>query len=155
VEVAPGLTCHRLRIRDGKLEELRDDGPVVSLPLHELVEARVVRTQTAERPIIQGVLGLGVTALGVVWAFRIVLWLRHGGTLVDLEVLMLAWLVVGPIILAGAVRRGVVLRARTRRTVRKLIVGKDVTVAELQRFAERAQAEHGIPIAIDLPPPRR
>ena len=129
---------------------MSDDVPVVSVPVAELIEARVVRTQTAERPLVQAVIGLALTALGLVFATRIARWAIEGGTITDIDALMLGWLIAGPWVLASAVRRGVVLRARTRRTTRKLIVGKDATIEELRAFAGRAQTEYGIHIGVEL-----
>lgn len=101
------VSCHRVRVRDGWLEEVDGGRPVVRVPVAELVEARIARARRAERPIVQTIVGAALTAVGVIWAARVLSWLRDGGTLVvDVEIAMLAGLVVGPLgDLGGATSR--------------------------------------------------
>jgi hypothetical protein len=140
-------SCHRIRIRKQRLEELRDGRPVVRVPIADLVEARIVRTRTAERPLAQAIIGIVVTAFGLVWAVRFAVWLQSGGTISDVEILMICWIAIGLLVIRSALRRGTVLLARTAKTTRKLIVGP-ATGEELRAFAARAHERHGVRIQV-------
>lgn len=140
-------SCHRIRIRKGQLDEMRDGRPVVSVPIAELVEARIVHTRTAERPLVQAIVGLATTAVGLAFAIRFGWWLISGGTINDFEIVLIGLLVIGPLVILGALRRGTVLLARTAKTTRKLIVGA-ATRAELTAFAARARERHGLTIEV-------
>jgi hypothetical protein len=126
------LQCHQLRLRDGRLEEWSGGRPAGSIPLDEIHHVRVSVGPTAERPVVQAVIGAALTALGIAFAIRLWRWVGAGGTLVDVEALMLGWVVGGPWILAGALRRGVVLDVATGRTTRRLAVGRGATVDDLR-----------------------
>jgi hypothetical protein len=144
------LRCHQIQIRRGKLEELRDGDPVVAIPLGEIVDVRITRGLVAERPLIQVATGLALTAIGVLYGLPILsVGLQGRKTAVMLELLLILCLALGPLVVATAFRRGLVLRVQLRRETRKLHAGRRATVADLAPFIDRARSDHGLAISAD------
>src|SRR5262245_61131792 len=120
------LDCRNIRIADGRIQEIGGGRALVSLPLAEIKDVRLVRDIVAERPVVQAVVGAVVTALGVAWALRILYWLFRGGVMWDVEVLMLGGLIGGPLFIRGALRRGLVLKVEMANDTRKIGLDKKI-----------------------------
>lgn len=137
---------HQIRVRDGRLEECDGGSIAVSIPLTEVRRVRIAHGWTAERPLVQAMIGVAMIAVGVFFVIRFVLWVAAGGNIVDLEILMVGWLVGGPLVLAGALRRGVVLIVETGRDTRRLIVGRGATREDARRLAADLRRDHGLAV---------
>jgi hypothetical protein len=137
---------HQIRVRDGRLEEWDGGSIAVSIPLTEVRRVRIVHGRTADRPLVQAAIGVAMIAVGVFFVIRLARWVAAGGNIVDVEVLMVGWLVGGPWILAGALRRGVVLVVETGRETRRLIVGRGATGEDGRRLAEDLRRHHGLAV---------
>src|SRR5262249_27035328 len=121
------LRCHNIVVDGQSLCEMDGDRPAVSLPLKNVSRIHLAHGFVAERRLVVLVLGLFFTALGVIWSVRIFQWLTTGGTLVDAELFMLGWLLLGPYLVFRAFKRGFYLEAQSKRSSRKLIFAKRAT----------------------------
>ena|SRR5258706_15913494 len=138
------LACHQIRIDDTDVAELRGARSVVKLPRHEVIRLRLRHGFVAERPLVQGIFGLGM----LVPLAYLLLHLQgsrgasvgESGLLARMFVMVVFATIAAPFVLRGAVERGYVLVVETRRTTRKLGFGRKATGAEVQRFVEEARA---------------
>jgi hypothetical protein len=137
---------HQIRVRDGRLEECDGGSIAVSIPLTEVRRVRIAHGPTAERPLVQAAIGVAMIAVGAIFVVRLARWIAAGGNIVDLEVLMVGWLVGGPWVLAGALRRGAVLVVETPRDTRRMIVGRGATGEDVRRLAEDLRRLHGLAV---------
>jgi hypothetical protein len=135
---------HQIQVRDGRLEEWSGGAISISIPLGEVRRVRVISGLTSERPLVQALLGAALTVLGVVCLVRLARWGFGTGRIVDIEALMVGWLIGGPWILAGALRRGLVLLVETADTTRRLAIGRGATGDDVRALADDLRARHGL-----------
>ena len=132
------IRFHRIVIRPDTISEV-DGLPLVTIPRSEVIQIHLTRGLLTERPLIAIAAGLAVTAIGV---FGIKLlaaaFFGNGPGLPKTGILASLCLVLGPLLIYSATRRGPCLRIETAKGVRVLQFGKTLDPEELPGFVDRA-----------------
>ena len=114
----------------------------MTIPLDTIRTLTLRHGITAEHPLIQSVLGVGCCTLGLLALRAVARWFSEGGTLWDVQALLILVLPLGIALLWDALRPGFYLLLDTQTGLRKLPFkgGVDGT---FQEFVAQAQAISG------------
>jgi hypothetical protein len=132
------IRFHRIRIRPDTISEV-DGLPLVSIPRAQVIQIHLTQGLLTERPLITIAAGIAVTAIGVFGIkLLIAAFFASGPSFPKTGGLASLCLVLGPLLLYSAIRRGPILRVETTRGVRTLQFGKTLDPEELPEFVDRA-----------------
>jgi hypothetical protein len=109
-----------IRISAEHVALLEGGRPPVSLPVRDVRRMTLEYGFTAERPLMEAILGIVLCALGALASIRVLMWLRDGGTIRDLQILLAVLIPIGIWLLRNALHRGHFLRIHMENDVRKL-----------------------------------
>ena len=132
------FTADHLAIMDGRVE-------AVSVPLARVRSLTLQRGFTAERPLLEALLGLACLVLGVIAVRAAVLWM-FGSRYVSRSLILLALLLpLGGWLVRDALQRGFYLLAELDDGERKFPISGELG-ADFAPFVRRAQQVSGKPI---------
>jgi hypothetical protein len=132
------IRFYRIVIRPDTISEV-DGLPLVTIPRSEVIQIRVTRGLLTERPLIAIAAGIAVTVIGV-FGIKLLVAAFSGTVPAFPKTGMLASLcvVLGPLLIYSATRRGPRLCVETTKGVRLLQFGKTLDPDELPGFVNRA-----------------
>ena len=139
------VRCGKVVVTHDSLIELGEQHPAVTLSRNDVVDVRLLRGSTAERPVLELLFGLGMIGVRLFAVARLLA--GEGGLATAGGVAMAAW---GAFILVRVVRPGHYLRVRLKNDLRKLCFGAGVNTRELSQFIEAVRREHGLEVASEL-----
>jgi len=144
-----GIRCGDVIACSEFLGEMRRDRVLLKVARDSVVEVRLRKGTTAERPILQLAFGIAMIGVGLFALARVIAIVGGGGIpMASLSGLAMAgW---GVWISIEVVRPGLYLDVRTRNDRRKLSFGAGVTLRELSAFVALARQELAIEIETDL-----
>ncbi len=119
------LLCHQIRIDETDICEMAGDRVAASLERAQAQRLRVQYDFVAERPLVQGSIGIALIVVGVYYALSLWHRLQNDMVVSRYEALLVA-----------------------DRATRKLGFGKRATAAEIARFADEAR-EQGLQIRVE------
>jgi hypothetical protein len=129
----------RVRVTEHAIEEVVHRTTLVSVPRAGVRRVVLRRGVVAERPLFMVVVGAALTALGVYGVIEIVRGIEQGGMIFgSASAALLIALVGGPLLIATALRRGLVLEVSTERETRKLGFRCEADAAALDGFVTAA-----------------
>lgn len=136
--LVPKVEYGDIRFTPDHIAILDCDEEVVTIPLESIRALTLERGFTAERPLPEALLGLACCLLAALALRRVVWWLIWGGTLWDVQILLLLLLPLGVSLLRHAVRRGFYLLVEINHGVRKFafVGGLDQRFPDVLRQAE-------------------
>ncbi len=124
--------------------------PQLRIPRSDVEAIDVRLCSPVQHPVLAFVFGLAAVAVGLYPLRRIFEWLR-GAPLIDLEVALVGFLVLGVYALYEASQRVRVLVVRTARGARKLSFRGRVRRDELNEFLDRLATDLGYVVHSQLP----
>jgi hypothetical protein len=131
------IRFHRIVITPDTISEV-DGLPLVTIPRTDVIQIRLTHGLLTERPLIAIAAGIAVTAIGVFGikllaaVFFTNLRFPKTGALASLGI------VLGPLLIYSAFRRGPILRVETAKGVRTLQFGKTLKPEDIPEFVDRA-----------------
>ncbi|MCA9163989.1 MAG: hypothetical protein KDA62_13465 [Planctomycetales bacterium] len=152
-ESSTSIEYQQILISDSNVAELNSRRMVVlSVPRKDIETIELVKTFESKHPLIQIVFGVAILTVGLLPVPHIIDWVRHGGTLVDVEVLLLLLVAFGGVVIYTAVSRRPLLLIRTRRgRVHKLAFHGKASFEELRAFVDTANSRYNLGIVSRLP----
>ena len=126
-------------------EYLAERGTRSRIPRSEIESIDFRYGSAAQHPVLMFLFGVVALAAGLYPLRRIVQWLQ-GGVLLDLEVTLVAFLVLGGYALYEAVQRVPILVVRTIRGTKRLAFSGPVKQDELKEFLRRLETELAYPV---------
>ena len=133
------IDYHGIRFSPASVSILNGGREVVTIPLKTIRTLTLRRGLTAAHPVIQSLLGLGCCVLGLSALRAVALWFSEGGTLWDVQALLILVLPLGIALLWDALRPGFYLLLDTQTGSRKLPFEGGLDAA-FQHFIAQAQA---------------
>ena len=139
-------------IRFGPDDVVEMDGQQVLLRVAKPEIQRIALRQGfySAHPIVQAVVGIVLTGIGVLPAMHLVVWLASGGTFHAIEAFIVAFVFLGPWLVYDAAKRGPHLDVRTAAGHKRLILDKTVDPETLERFLTTVEGRFGY--QVERPP---
>src|SRR2546425_13313819 len=134
----PKVDYRGIRFTPDHVAILDRDDEVVTIPLDRIRALTLRRGFTAERPLAEALLGVACCGLATLALRKVLGWFMRGGTLWDIQLLLVLLLPLGLSLLRDARRPGFYLRVELNRCARKFpsIGGLDGPFRDLVRHAE-------------------
>ena len=134
----PSVDYRGIRFAPDHVAILERDNELVTIPLDGIHTFTLRRGFTAERPIAEALLGVACCGLAGLALRKVVYWLMRGGTLWDIQILLVLLLPLGISFLRDASRRGFYLLVELNQGARKLpfVGGLDERFPDFVRQAE-------------------
>jgi hypothetical protein len=120
VTAIPQIDYLGIRASERHLAILDGQREVVVIPLDSVRSITLRNGLTAERPLLEALLGLALCALGLLAVRRTIAWFRFGGGIWDVEMLTVVCFPFGFMLLRSAAHRGYYLHVRSTADSRKL-----------------------------------
>jgi hypothetical protein len=120
---------------------LAEKGSRLRVPRAEIQSVEFLHGSSAQHPLWMFVFGVILVALGLYPLRRTYAWWFQGAGIMDVELLMVGFLVLGVYALWEAVKRVPLLLVRTTRGSRRLVFQKAVTREAVEDFLRRLESE--------------
>jgi hypothetical protein len=117
------------------------EGQVLQIRRKDIQSTHLSFGASEERPLAMIVFGILFIGIGLLPVKHIISWFLEGGTLVDLELAMLASIIPGVGLIAYGVRRRFFLLVNTGTDKRKLVFDSTTQKSDVEQFIQQARSQ--------------
>jgi hypothetical protein len=132
------------------VSEISGSSISLRVPQSDIKQIRLIFAAQSPYPIVSIIVGFALVGLGLFPIVHIANWLRHGGTLIEMELLLAGFIPIGISLIYHGLARRYLLVIQDSSGMRRLAFSKSAELVKIRELIQQAEREFGYRIKVDV-----